>query len=176
MRICPKRGSQRSGVAAVELAFLMPLLLLLLVGVWEVGRIIHVQTLMANAARDGARIAAQARTVNMVGSYTEIRFASGTSIPNIEDTVRAYLAGSGITNLTGVTVTFQFLDGDTTLTDPYQGVKNQQFRIVVTVPYKNVRWTTLSILNPTTLTAEVRWSCLVDDPFTMNTEMPGWNP
>jgi len=163
-------------VAAVEMAFLMPLLLLLLVGVWEVGRIIHVQTLMSNAARDGARVAAQARTVNTVGSYTEIRFASGTSTPNIEDTVKAFLAGSGITDLTGVTVSFQFIDGDTSMTDPYQGVKNQQFRIVVTVPYANIRWTTLSIINPSTLTAEVRWSCLVDEPFTMNTTMPGWNP
>jgi Flp pilus assembly protein TadG len=48
-----------AGVAAVELAvvllfFVVPLLL----AVWEVGRLIHVQQLLSNSAREGGRLAA----------------------------------------------------------------------------------------------------------------------
>jgi len=60
--------------------------------------------------------------------------------------------------------------------DPYTGVKNQRFRVRVSIPYDNVRWTTLTLINPSTLTAEAYWQCLVDDPFTVNTTLPGWSP
>ena len=56
---CP-RSLDRRGIAAVELAFLMPLLLGLIVGVWEIGRLVQLQQIMNQAARDGARIASQA--------------------------------------------------------------------------------------------------------------------
>ena len=58
--------------------------------------------------------------------------------------------------------------------DPYTGVKNQRFRVRITLPYANVRWTTLTLINPTTLDAEAFWQCLVDDPFTVNATLPGW--
>ena len=63
-----------------------------------------------------------------------------------------------------------------TTADPYTGIKNQQFRVYISIPYANVRWTTLTLINPTTLTAEADWECLVDDPFTVNTTLPGWGP
>jgi len=173
---------RRRGVAAVEFAFIVPLLLLLLVGIWELGRIIHVQIIMNNAARDGARLAAQASIVNTTGAYTQINFGSGT--PNVVDTIRAYLKSNGITDLTGLVIELQFVEpavaGGPVPTaldaDPYIGVKNQRFRVKVSIPYDNVRWTSLSLINPTTLTAEAYWQCLVDDPFTVNTTLPGWSP
>jgi len=169
-------------VAAVEFAAVLPLLLLLLVGIWELGRIIHVQIMLNNAARDGARLAAQANIVSTTGAYTQIKFNTGT--PNIEGAIRASLQAAGITDLTGLVVEFQFVEAPTsggtpptsTTADPYTGVKNQRFRVRVTIPYANVRWTTLTLINPTTLTAEAYWQCLVDDPFTVNTTMPGWSP
>jgi Flp pilus assembly protein TadG len=183
MRITPRTsGRRRRGVAAVEFAFTLPLLLLLLVGIWELGRIIHVQIIMNNAARDGARIAAQANIVSTAGDYTQIKFNTGT--PNVYDAVRKYLEAAGITNQTGLTVELQFMEaavsGDpaptATTADPYTGIKNQRFRVRVSIPYDNVRWTSLSLINPSTLTAEVYWQCLVDDPFTINTTMPRWSP
>ncbi|MEZ6140134.1 MAG: pilus assembly protein [Zavarzinella sp.] len=181
------RTNRRRAAAAVEFAFVLPLLLLLIIGLWEFGRIIHVQTIMNNAAREAARLGAQAQIVNTFGSYTEIKFNTGT--PNINDTVRAYLTGSGITDHTGLVVEFQFIEGDAyapapvgpgpdprASVDPHKGVKNQRFRVRVTIPYDNVRWSTLTLINPTTLTAECQWQCLVDDPFTVNTVLPGWSP
>lgn len=182
MRVLPRAtGQQRRGVAAVEFAAVMPLLLLLLVGIWELGRIIHVQINLDNAARDGARLGAQANIVNTTGEYTQIKF--NTDTPNIYDNVRAYLTASGITNHNGLVIEFQFVESASggastasTTADPYLGVKNQRFRIRISLPYANVRWTTLSLINPTTLVAEAYWQCLVDDPFTVNTTLPGWSP
>jgi Flp pilus assembly protein TadG len=183
MRITPRTsGRRRRGVAAVEFAFVVPILLLLLVGIWELGRIIHVQIIVNNAARDGARIAAQANIVSTTGAYTQIEFDTGT--PNVADAVKKYLIAAGITDHTGLVIELQFMEpavsGDpvptATTADPYTGIKNQRFRVKVSIPYDNVRWTTLSLINPSTLSAEVYWQCLVDDPFTVNDTMPGWSP
>lgn len=178
MRIRSTSAGRRRGVAAVEFAFVLPLLLMLLIGLWELGRIIHVQVILNNAVRDGARLGAQANIINTSGDYTRIKYNTGT--PNIDGAVRAYLQAAGITDLTGLVIEFQFVEapsgGGLATADPYTGVKNQRFRVRVTLPYDNVRWTTLTLINPTTLSAETYWQCFVDDPFTINTTLPGWSP
>lgn len=183
MRLSTKNTARiRRGVAAVEFAVTVPLLLMLLLGIWELGRIINVQIILNNAARDGARLGAQASIVTSTGAYTQIHYNSGT--PQIVNSIKAYLSAAGITNQTGLQIEFTFttpaVSGGTldnlTTDDPYLGVKNQQFRVRVTIPYDNVRWTSLSLINPNNLTAETCWSVLVDDPFTVNTTLPGWSP
>ena len=104
-------ASQRRGVAAVEFAVVLPLLLLLLVGIWELGRIIHVQLILNNATRDGARLAAQANIVASSGDYTQIHFNSGT--PNVSDAIRTNLIAAGITNLNGLVIELEFVESAT---------------------------------------------------------------
>lgn len=176
MRIRQLNQGRRSrrGVAVVEMAFIFPVLLLLIVGVWEIGRLVWLQQIMAQAAREGARLASQANIINTTGSYVQISMATGT--PNVEDTIKDYLYSAGITNQTGIQITFQFLDGDTSKTQPYQGVKNQRFRLRVTLPYANCKWTDLSLINPQTLAGECVWQMMVDDPFTLSGTLPGWSP
>lgn len=178
VRTLRSRVQPRRGVAVVEMAFIMPLLLLLIVGVWEIGRLVQLQQIMNGAARDGARIASQANIISTTDDYTQIMKGSGTSDPNVTDTVRAYLYGAGFTTaqLQSLTVTFEFLDGDTSLTEPYQGVKNQRFRVKVSMNYSDVRWTTLTLINPQTIGAECVWQMMVDDPFTLSPTLPGWTP
>lgn len=167
-----KTKQTRNGVAAAEFAFVLPLLLLFLMGTWELGRIIQVQQVMVNAAREGARIAAQGQIINLSGTYTQIQVTSGT--PNVTQTVKDYLKGTGITDMTGVLVDFQFLNGNTGSTQPWQGTKNQRYSVTVTVPYNNVRITTLNLLNFTNLVARADWVSMADDPFTINTTIPTW--
>ena len=50
----PKKGS-RPGAAAAEFAICLPLILLILTGLWEVGRCSEVAVVMWNSAREAAR-------------------------------------------------------------------------------------------------------------------------
>jgi Flp pilus assembly protein TadG len=180
MRIHTLSRTPRRGAAAVELAFLMPLLLGLIVGVWQVGRMIQVQEILNDAARDGARLAAQGQIINLTGAFTDVYANTSSGTPSVQQTVQQYLNGCGITNQTGLSVTFQFLNDDlsvnSSVTDPYQGAKNQKFIVTVSIPYSSVQWTTLSLFNPGTLTAQCIWEMMADLPFTVNTTVPGWTP
>src|SRR5208283_4550851 len=84
-----RRFQPRCGIAAVELAVVAPLVLGLLVGLLEVGQIVKVKQIVANAAREGARTASTG-----LSSYA-----------NVQTTVANYLANAGITNQSGLTVT-----------------------------------------------------------------------
>ncbi|HKB38613.1 MAG TPA: TadE family protein [Gemmataceae bacterium] len=165
------RASARRGVAVVELAVLLPFLLVVLLGIWEVGRLIEVQQILNNAAREGARIAAQGQIINQTSAPTQIQVNSGT--PDVYDTVKNYLTRAGI-DTTGMQLNFAFTSGNTALTDPYQATKGQSFQVTVSIPFNNVRWTVLSLTNITQLSATVVWQSLVDDPFTINTTLPSW--
>ena len=53
-----KAKQKERGAVAVEMAMLLPLLLLILIGTIEFGRVLNVQISMTQAAREGARYAA----------------------------------------------------------------------------------------------------------------------
>lgn len=161
----------RRAVAAVELAFIMPVLLIFVLGIWEVGRLIQVQQALNNAAREGARLAAQGLIINTSGTLTQVQVNSGT--PSVQSTIDNYLKQAGY-DTTGLSVSFAFVNGDTTQTQPYQGAKGQRFVVNVTLPFNNVKWTLLNVTGMQTLGASVTWESLVDDPFTLNTTLPSW--
>jgi Flp pilus assembly protein TadG len=174
-----RRASQpRRGVASVEVAAVTAFLLLpLMIGVWEVGRMVQVKQIVSNSAREGARRAAQGYTVNSSGTPTQVMTSSGTT--NVADAVYDYLIAAGLTTLqkSDVTVTFQFLaprsDG-APATEPYQGEKGQPFSVTVTVPWDRVRWVNLGVIRPTQVSFTVNWRMMMDDPFTINPKLPTW--
>ncbi|MFJ5954762.1 TadE/TadG family type IV pilus assembly protein [Paenarthrobacter sp. NPDC092416] len=53
-----KAKKNERGAVAVEMAILLPLLLLILIGIIEFGRVLNVQVSLTQAAREGARHAA----------------------------------------------------------------------------------------------------------------------
>jgi Flp pilus assembly protein TadG len=162
----------RRGVAAVEMAFLMPVLLGMIVGIWEMGQFIQAQQIMNNAAREGARFAAQAIIINASGTYTDI-YTSG-AYPSVTSAVSDYIQASGISNITGLQVSFAFTTGNTALTDPYQGSQSQQFQVTISMPYSNVNWSPLGLVNPTTIGASCTWQLMVETPINVNTTLPSW--
>jgi len=171
------RAAPRRGVAAVEFAIITMLLIVpLMLGVWETGRLILVTQDVSTAAREGARVAAQGYTVNSSGVPTQVT-VSGS--PSVTDAVYQSLVAAGYTNLqkSDITVTFKFLaprsDG-VTPTEPYQGEKGEPFSVTVSVPWNRVRWVNLGILNPTDVTFTVVWRSLIDAPFTIDDSLPGW--
>ena len=53
-----KPKQKERGAVAVEMAIILPLLLLILIGIIEFGRVLNVQVSLTQAAREGARYAA----------------------------------------------------------------------------------------------------------------------
>lgn len=76
----------RLGAAATEFAVVAPIMILLTMGMIEVGRMVMVKQMMVNASREGARLGA----------------LPGTTNAEVETRVRSELEGS---SLTGVTIT-----------------------------------------------------------------------
>jgi hypothetical protein len=178
----------RDGLAAVEFAAVLPLLFLILLGAWEVGRMVQVYSILSNAAREGARLAAQGQIINLTGSYTQILVSdSDPNSPDVTSAVRNYVktadpnfnGGAGI-DTSNLTVTFTFLDNNgnpvSSPSQPWQGVKGQRFRVTATLPYNSFRWTQLNLLNLNAVTAKVDWQSMIDSPFQVDTTLPSWSP
>lgn len=53
-----RSGRRERGAVAVEMAIVLPLLLLIIAGMIDLGRLFFVQTMVTNAAREGARMKA----------------------------------------------------------------------------------------------------------------------
>jgi Flp pilus assembly protein TadG len=146
---------RRDGVAAVELALTLPLLVVLLLGIWEVGRMVEVQQLLVNAVREGGR---QASTG--VKTTAEIR-----------DVVVRYLKRNGITTVSANNVTV------TNLTDSSrpanQSNQLDHFRVTVTIPFDSARWILLDhITSVQNLTAWADWYSMRDIPITVDYTIP----
>ncbi len=193
MRLHHPRTARR-GVAAVELALVTLFFVLpMLIGIWEIGRLVQVQQIVSNATREGARIAAQGYTIDTSGNTTQIKVSTGSI--NIQTTIYNYLYAAGLTNLqvSDVTVTFVFNTPRTTTyiplatdptgtswpigsypTDPCYGDKNEIFTVSASIPWSKVQWINMGIVNPTTVSFTVTWQMLLDDQFTVNATLPTW--
>ena len=171
----------RRGVAAVELALVMLFFIVpLFIEVLEIGRLIQVQQIVSNAAREGARVAAQGYTISSSGTPTQIYAYTSSGTPSVQSTVYNYLVTAGLPNLTtsNVSVTFTFTAANSsgvTPTDPYLGTMNEPFTVQVSIPWSAVRWVNLGFLpSNTQVTYTVTWQMLVDNAFTVSTTLPTW--
>ena len=178
---------KRPGIATAEFSYVLLILFPVLIGVWETGRLIQVQQIVSNSAREGARMAAQGRTINQSGAPTEILTSVNPNpgnLPNVKAAVFQSLHGAGLTNLTwnDVIVTFAFLDQPSGATagpsssnpQPVQGVKNQRFSVTVSIPLAKVRWVNFGIVSTPNVAETVEWRMLVDEAFTINQTLPTW--
>jgi Flp pilus assembly protein TadG len=184
----------RRGVASVELALVTILLVVpLMIGIWEVGRLVQVQQVVSNATREGARLSSQGYTINASGAPTQIKINSGTT--SVKNAVYQYLYAAGLTNLqpSDVTVTFAYVTGRTTdyvpvagdpsgtsypagskPPEPCFGEKGQVFVLTVSIPWDRVRWVNLGLVNPSTVSFTVSWEMLADERFQVNEQLPTW--
>lgn len=80
-----KRRNDRRGIATVEFAIVAPLLLMIVFGIIEFGRMVMVQQIMTNASREGARRAiiedaTSAEVVSLVSDYLADASVSGATV------------------------------------------------------------------------------------------------
>jgi Flp pilus assembly protein TadG len=181
-------GLQRPGVAAAEFAVCLPILLTILYGLWEVGRITEVQNVVWNASREGARDASMGQA-NLSAVATNIltylqgaeptAFGSGhtTSLINPVITLPANTYGYTCWDNTANKELFTFTFTDittTTVTDPTGMAQLDHYQIGVQVPYASIGWLPVAyVTGRTRLYVTVDWAALVDSPFTIAPYLPG---
>jgi Flp pilus assembly protein TadG len=146
-------------VATVEFALVLPLLVIVLVGIWEVGRLVQVSQVLQNAAREAARQA-----------------STGTaSMPEIKAGAQTYIsvAEPRISNFTGFDVAFVNVTRPV-VTDPMAAVQLDRFTMTVSLPFDNVRWSASKMFVPsgTKVTATVTWYSMRDLPVTVSPGIP----
>jgi Flp pilus assembly protein TadG len=166
------RRARRAGAAAVEFAIVAPLFVTILYGLWEVGRVVETQQLVANAAREGGR-----------------QGASGSNAQsNVQAAVLAYLTQAGLSTTdssgnTNVTVTASMVDSSGNVLKDTSGnpvpltagqAQMTRFRVTVTYPYANVRWSpgTQFVAANTMLNATTDWYVMSDTPVSVPLTIP----
>ncbi|MBI1903169.1 MAG: pilus assembly protein [Planctomycetia bacterium] len=107
-------GKFRRAAAVVEFAAVAPVLILLVFGMIEFGRMVMVQQVITNASREGARAG----------------ILDGATNASVTSTVNNYLASASIS---GATVTV-------TPTEPSTAPAGGSVTVAVSVPFSQVTW------------------------------------
>jgi Flp pilus assembly protein TadG len=111
-------------------------------GILETGRLMMVQELIINSAREGARLAALGGST--VGTNTS------TGSYEVNYCVRQSLAGAQIP-ASAATITITDLD-NSTITDLPQSNTGDRIQVTVSVPFKQVAWSSPWFFGNATLT------------------------
>ncbi len=122
-------GRRRRGAAMIEFALCLPILLLLVFGIMEIGRALMVYQILTNGAREGARLA----------------IIPGSTDAKVTSKIDTYMTNAGIS-------------GHTRQVSPSIGASNSgdAITITVSVPFNQVMWGTDFIgIGGTTFTSSV---------------------
>ncbi len=166
-RFCSRRVDRRRGAVAVEAGAVLPFLLIMMLGTWEVGRMVQVNQILVNAAREGARLAA-AGYVNSVP----------VTAPQVQQAVRDYMTSAGLPSaaVSGAQISLNCLSVPS-WTDPYNALPNDRFQVQLTIPsgavFDSLRWnlfTKITSLNQ--LSVNVNWQSINNTQVTVLTTLP----
>ncbi len=178
---------RRLGQAAVELAVCLPLIILVLTGLLEVGRITQVAEVMWNSAREAARDASlgqdnlQTVTTNLLTylqSAEPTAFGQGHTTTVIAPVISlpanttGYTCWDSTANRELFTMTFTDLT-QTAVTDPTGMSQLDVYQIGVLVPYSSIRLSPVAqVTNMSRLSVTVVWASMVDSPFQITPYLP----
>jgi Flp pilus assembly protein TadG len=129
MRICARRWRMDQGNALVEFTFIAIMLVVVMLGIVEMGRMVLVYTTVANAARAGARYAI------VHGADRTGTGANGPSGPSSSNTTQVKtvvndFASAGLLNVSNLHIAVNYPNGTNTADSP----------VTVTVTYLYDPW------------------------------------
>jgi Flp pilus assembly protein TadG len=162
-----RSGDIRRGAVAVEAAIVLPILLIMMLGIWEVGRMIQVQQILVNSAREGARLAA--------GGYVN---STPVTKPMVQQAVRDYLQASGLPSaaVSGAQIDMTCLVSPGWV-NPSDALPLDKFQVSVKIPagaaFESLRWSFVARLtSKTEMEAIVDWVSLNNVEISISTQLP----
>jgi hypothetical protein len=171
----------------MEFACCLPLMSLILTGLWQVGCITQTQQVMWNSSREAARDCSLGQD-NLLTVATNLQnylqgaapsiFIAGHSTSMISPVITLPANNYGYTCWDNTAnrelYTFMFTDlTNTSVTDPTNMSQLDLYQITVTVPYSTVAWTTITpVPGISRLYASVTWASMVDSPFSITPSLP----
>jgi Flp pilus assembly protein TadG len=161
-----RRAPARRGAVAVEAAVCLPVIVFMMLGMWEVGRIAQMSRIVKDAAREGARVAAGGTN-------------NGTTVTvaNVQSAVQNYLSSAGMpsTAVNGAVISVTNLSSNT-WTDPGSASPLDHFRVSVTIPsgaaFDSLKLFTTSLSGVTQLQETVDWLSANDATVVVSTQLP----
>lgn len=150
-----KAKERRGAIVVVEFAVVVSFILMpLLLGIWELGRILELQQVLANAAREGGRIAAAGQSTSTQVAQVVANYINQNN-PNI------------VINPAKLTITIQDLTSPGT--DPSQANQLDQIQVAASIPFSDVRWDVTvfkPLISPSTIvTGTGVWYSLRDQTY-----------
>jgi Flp pilus assembly protein TadG len=165
------------------MAFALPLLLLLLVGIWEVGRMVEAQQILSSAAREGGRQAATGQRdydeitsmilaqLNANGIQTTT--TEGGSDVNVKVGIRNLTTDDGGSAAAGESANY----------NPQDATQLDKLEVTVELPYANVKWAFIdrwffsepdsgSSATADNIVARAVWTSMKDLPIEVDTTIP----
>ncbi len=175
------------GTAALEFACCLPLMSLILTGLWQIGRMMEVQSVMMNSAREAARDASlgQDNLLTVTNNLlTYLQGAEPSAFPSSHSTSIISPVVTLPANTTGYTCwdntynrelfTISFTDlTNTSITDPTAMSQLDLYKLGVQVPFASVGWSTIiPISGATRMSVSSTWVSMVDSPFQIAPDLP----
>jgi Flp pilus assembly protein TadG len=154
------------GIVAVEAAFVLPVVLTILLGVWEVGRLVQITAIVNSAARQGGRIASAGVSNN-----------ANVTVAMVQQTVQSYLTTAGLPSAAVNGAQIQVVNlSSHTWTDPCNATSLDPFLVTVVIPsgtpFNSLRWTLLSLTGVTQIAGQSQWVSANDSQVTVSTTIP----
>jgi Flp pilus assembly protein TadG len=164
----------RAGTASVEFAIVLVLLVPMLIGVWEIGRLVNIQQRVVNAAREGARQASTGeKTTAEVKQFVldYLKVAGITKITKQASTADDVKAGGKVYVEVKV---FNLTGQEVKNADARDALQNYRLQVTVTILFRDVELSpTNYFLEPDrTVTSTVHWICMKDVPLQVNQDIP----
>jgi Flp pilus assembly protein TadG len=158
---------RRRGAAAVEAAIILPVIVTVMFGVWEVGRIAQMNQLLSNACREGARTAAG-------GSINGV----GVTVSQVQQAVRDYMTSAGVPSaaVSGAQIELVNLSSNS-WTNPCDAKPLDKYKVTLTIPsgaaFDSMRLGTFNrITGVRSMTVEATWLSTVDAAVTVDGTLP----
>jgi hypothetical protein len=155
-----RRGSERRGVAVVELAFLLPIMLTILIGMWDLGQLVRGLQILSIAARDAGRTAA-------AGTKNSTQIGNAVTLMVSQNGVPAADVDFTYANITQPGV------------EPNAATQGDLLNITITIPFTSLKLASgvsmgkfVMWRQTNDISFQSQWMSMRDLPVTISTSIP----